>query len=209
MAVVAARRSGFTLWAAWVAAAAVGTAVAASVPVSTVPFISAQGLLGYLTTAILEAPVILLQYLVLRAIANASRAAGALWIVASLIGGIAYSVASAILFAQVVPRLVSPSQLDALFAVQEYSFPFLVGLAQGAVLARSWRRYPVAIIWVLANLFAFRVTFSVTPLLLNPADTPQVLEAVLFWTVYAVVTGVALVGITLRRPATAPAPAAR
>jgi hypothetical protein len=62
--------------------------------------------------------VILLQYLVLRAVVLASRPAGVLWIVASLIARCLYR-RERVLGTQVVPRLASPSQLDALFAVQE------------------------------------------------------------------------------------------
>src|SRR5207247_10035318 len=85
---VAMRRPRSTLWMAWVAAGALGTAVAAS---ATQPGFEVFPNLGdryWLPPALLAAPLALLQFLVLRGALGVSLAAAGMWVGLTLVASV-------------------------------------------------------------------------------------------------------------------------
>jgi hypothetical protein len=212
---VALRRSGLTLWVAWVVAAGVGTALSVlAAPVSN--FVD-----YYVSIAVRLLPFVLLQYLVLRAIVGIRPASGAVWVIVSLLAAVAFPYASILWGQQVILRAaalsLSESLTNRLLDGDQFIYALLFGLAQGAVLAWFLRLKLVAVVWIAANVLAVvvapGVSGSVYSALLNggPQSTRVLmLSVVVYAMAYAAVTGLALVAIVKsRRPARAPAPVAR
>jgi hypothetical protein len=94
---VAGWRSAVTLWFAWIGAAGIGAAGMLMLRPE------ADSLDSGVAIVLSTAPLVLLQYLVLRAIAGLPPVAGALWIGASLLASVAYLFAG-MLWAQVINR---------------------------------------------------------------------------------------------------------
>src|SRR5438094_89023 len=136
----AVRRSGFTLWLAWVGAGALGAAVVAS---ATQPGYEVLGETGasYWVPIVLAAPLALLQFLVLRGLIGVSAVAGAMWVGMTLVASAA-SILAISGWYLVVPQLIAPrafisieTEMDLMFTGGDYINPLLFGLAQGVVLA--------------------------------------------------------------------------
>lgn len=212
---VALRRSGLTLWIAWVVAAGVGTALSVlAAPVSD--FVDYD-----VSIAVRLLPFVLLQYLILRAIVGLPPASGAVWVIVSLLAAVAFLYASILWGQQVFIRAralsLSESLIKALLDGDQFIYALLFGLGQGVVLARFLRLKLVAVVWIAANVLAVvvapRVSGFVYGALLNggPRSTRVLMLSVVVYAVaYAVVTGLALVAIVKsREPARAPAPVAR
>jgi hypothetical protein len=211
---VSVRRFGFTLWVAWLGAVVLGMVIAELLgPQIVMPY-------GQFGVVALWAPLALLQFFVLRAIAHVAPGAAGLWVVATIVAMLLSGPANLVWFEGVLPRL-SPSGLmdmswtmDAFFDAAFYFFPLLLGVAQGVVLARILARKAALLIWVGANLAAWALArsamfiaiaaFRVDLGNLPPGPTwPDVLLAVVF----GAATGAALVVLIRGRLDPAPAPA--
>src|SRR5256885_3138662 len=110
---VAMQRPRSTLWMAWVAAGALGTAVAAS---ATQPGFEVFPDLGdsyWLPPALLAAPLALLQFLVLRGAMGVSLAAAGMWVGLTLVASVASLFATSgwyFYVPQVLPRVFIPME---------------------------------------------------------------------------------------------------
>src|SRR5438876_6314659 len=122
---VAMRRPRSTLWMAWVAAGALGTAVAAS---ATQPGFEVFPNLGdryWLPPALLAAPLALLQFLVLRGAMGVSLAAAGMCVGLTLVASVASLFATSgwyFYVPQVLPRVFIPMEtgIDIMFTVADY-----------------------------------------------------------------------------------------
>ncbi|TMF33210.1 MAG: hypothetical protein E6I30_08665 [Chloroflexi bacterium] len=211
---VAMRRPRSTLWMAWVAAGALGTAVAAS---ATQPGFEVFPNLGdryWLPPALLAAPLALLQFLVLRGAMGVSLAAAGMWVGLTLVASVASLFATSAWYfyvPQVLPRVFIPMEtgIDIMFTVADY-IPLLLGLAQGIVLAWVFGRRRIAAWWVVANLVAYAVALHLTVFVLTASGFDlrtggYVVSRVALAASYAAVTGLALVAILrMRAPVAAP-----
>ena len=214
---VAMRRPRSTLWMAWVAAGALGTAVAAS---ATQPGFEVFPNLGdwyWLPPALLAAPLALLQFLVLRGAMGVSLAAAGMWVGLTLVASVASLFATSgwyFYVPQVLPRAFIPMEtgIDIMFTVADYINPLLLGLAQGIVLAWVFGRRRIAAWWVVANLVAYAVALHLTVFVLTAsgfdlrtAPGGYVLARVALAALYAAITGLVLVAILrMRAPVTPP-----
>jgi len=200
---------------AWVAAGALGTAVAAS---ATQPGFEVFPNLGdwyWLPPALLAAPVALLQFLVLRGAMGVSLAAAGMWVGLTLVASVASLFATSgwyFYVPQVLPRVFIPMEtgIDIMFTVADYINPLLLGLAQGVVLAWVFGRPRIAAWWVVANLVAYAVALHLTVFVLTASGFDlrtggYVVSRVALAASYAAVTGLALVAILrMRAPVAAP-----
>src|SRR4051794_18524898 len=101
---VAVRRSGFTLWVAWVAAVVLGMMIAER--------LSPQLLMPYFGNVAVWAPLALLQFFVLRAVAQVSPGAAGSWAIATIGAAVMIGPANLLWFEGLLPRL-SPWMLNA------------------------------------------------------------------------------------------------
>jgi len=200
---------------AWVAAGALGTAVAAS---ATQPGFEVFPNLGdryWLPPALLAAPLALLQFLVLRGAMGVSLAAAGMWVGLTLVASVASLFATSgwyFYVPQVLPRVFIPMEtgIDIMFTVADYINPLLLGLAQGIVLAWVFGRRRIAAWWVVANLVAYAVALHLTVFVLTASGFDlrtggYVVSRVALAASYAAVTGLALVAILrMRAPVAAP-----
>jgi hypothetical protein len=208
---VTVRRSDVTLWVAWVLAAGIGT-VGSELMAPVHNFFEVD-----VAFALRTLPAVLLQYLVLRAIAGLPPAAGALWVGGSLLAVLLWLSVSELWLEGVIglgALLRSHSLTDALLRLDPPIYALLLGLSQGIALATLSGRKVVAVIWVAASVVAFAepvLSGLANVLLLNAGQslTPA-LSAVVDQVAYAAATGVALIAL-LRfwGPPREPAPAVR
>ena len=212
---VSMRRSGFRLWVAWAAAAALGFVIA--------QLLSPQLVMSYgeIGVVALWAPMALLQFFVLRAVAHLSPGAAGLWVVATISAVVMNGPANLVWYQGLLPRLspwlldATPWSMDLFFEAAFYFFALLLGVAQGLVLVRILGRKSVFVIWVGVNVAAWALGrfassmaitgFQVDLATLGPGPTwPDVLLALVF----GAITGAALVALMRWRLAPAPIPVA-
>lgn len=208
---VTVRRSGFTLWVAWIAAAALGTVVASSGPWTwtlMTPGGPGDSPAGYFTTALMVAPWLLLQYLVLRLFGVMSARGAGLWVAASFAAAVVYVFAYQLWFEQVMLRSQQTIEsMDLMFTIGNYFFPAVFGVSQGVVLARALHRTRLGYVWIAANLGAWFVALVATGPVLGALRFPALvaypgLGLVLLMTIYAAMTGLVLAAIVkVRVPA--------
>lgn len=215
---VAARRSGFTLWTAWVVATAVGQALPAAAALTAQT--EFPGDLGaWIWSAVAALPLALLEFAVLRWVLNVARDRAAAWVGVTILAALANSVATVAWYYNVdrLGSLATQFGGDLIFLVGDYLYPVLLGLAQGIVLAMILRRRDATFAWIGANVLALLVTVHVTPTLMGwtginfqTAPGGYALPELTDWAIYGAVTGGVLVAMTAARAtATAPAPAVR
>ena len=215
---VAARRSGFTLWVAWVAA----SALAALVVESATPgaYIPIKDINAWISAALIALPLALLQFIILRVLLDVSTRLAALWFGLTLLAAVAATVAT-VAWWQIFPLTMqwsiplSDQGFDISYS-EDYFEPLFFGVAQGIVLAMILRHKSAAVVWVAVNLVAMMLVLKFFSTIISPVPIDyqlaggRVLAVVVFQASYAAVTGAALLALTVRRrPATAPAPAAR
>ena len=225
---VASRRSAFTFWLAWVAAAAVGAALAATASFPTPAYESPGGLGVWISAPLLAAPAALLQFVVLRALLHASPGTAGLWFVVTLLAAALIAPATMVWYLGVIRILggsstftgdgvswsVDPRWADFAVAAPEYIAPVLLGIAQGVVLVRVFGRLGAVAIWLAANVVAFIVAGRLTGLALAQTyfevrwPSGYVVTMTLFGALFGAVTGAALVALMRWRLAPAPIPVA-
>jgi hypothetical protein len=226
---VASPRSALTFWIAWVAAAAVGAALAATASFPTSRYTPIDDPAQWISSLLLAAPVALLQFVVLRALLQFSSGTAGLWLGLTLIAAAAQVPALIAWYLGGIPLLggsstfspdgvawsVDPRWVDLAFAAPQYIAPVLVGIAQGLALLSAFRRPSTIPIWLVTNVLAFVVAGQLTVLVLAGTyfevrwPSGYVVTMTLYGAFYAVITGAVLVAISARTVVRARVPAAR
>jgi hypothetical protein len=212
---VGVRRSGFTLWVAWVAAAALSAAIVVSAtPDAYMPI---RDISAWLSALLIAAPLALLQFLILRGLLHVSSAAAGLWFGLTLAAAVAATAVEMLWWRQIVPMLtvnLGEPAFD-IAGAEIYVEPLLLGLAQGVVLAMILQRKSAAVVWVAVSLAGFVLANVLFSTVMSPLPIDyrisggRVLTMVVYRSVYAAITGAALFFLMVRRPTKAPGPAAR
>ena len=223
---VASPRSAFRFWIAWVAAAAVGTALAAAATSPAAAYGSVVDVGRWISAPLLALPVALLQFVVLRALLRVSPGTAGLWVVLTLIAAVAQGPAliawylgvipifggSSTLTAEGVVWSVDPRWADFALDSSQYIAPALLGIAQGIALVRVFGHPGVVAIWLFTNLLAFIGAIQLATLALGGAwfqVDDYVVRVTVYGTIYGAITGAVLVAMSARAAARAPVPAAR
>jgi hypothetical protein len=195
------RRSGVALWAVWVAASALGGGLATLLPLAGVAALvngsrAYDFILAYF--AAFAAIASLFQSLVLFFAAH-RRGVALLWLPATLLG-------ASLLFSQLNRLLLTISTSTGSFfypsgtispileAAYEATYPLAIGLTQGLVLTLMTRRTAALAVWLVGNLLALPAAHYFAHLNVGgeARGTNFIVSNAIFYGVYAVVTGVAL-----------------
>jgi hypothetical protein len=195
------RRSGAALWAVWVAASALGGALATLLPLAGVAdLVNGSSAYDFILAyfAAFAAIASLLQSLVL-VFAARRRGAALLWLPATLLG-------ASLLFSLLNHLLLTISTSTGSFfypsgtmspilgAAYEATYALAIGLAQGLVLTLMTRRKAALAVWLVGNLLALPATHYFAHLNVGgeARGTTFIVSNAIFYGAYAVVTGVAL-----------------
>lgn len=215
------RRSGAALWVLWVAASALGGALATLLPLAGIGDLvnassSYSAVLAYF--AAFAAIAALFQCFVLVIVAP-RRGAALLWLPATLVGaGLLYNLFNQLLFTVTNSTgsffypggTLSPI----LQAAYEANYAVAIGLAQGLVLTLIAHRKAALAIWLVGNLLALPASHYFAHLNVGGGarGTTFIVSNAIFYGAYAAVTGMALLFILRlgrRGAATGPVLAAR